>query len=142
MFGKSQTEGLIAQAKQQRDLGNRSGSLDLYREAAVQARALSDNVLLAHILRHVGELATQLDLLDEAEQAIAEAAALYATLEPPDTLSQANTHRLAALLAVKLNRTAQAVIHWQAARTRYAALDIDAGVAECDRRLAQASVQG
>ncbi len=112
--------------------GDAAASLQAYRAAC---EAYTQDSGRAHCLRHIGDLARELGLQDEARAAIREAERLYRTTVD-DTLALANTLRLRALLDD--DKTA-----WSEARTLYQrvadekGLDLALALAQCDARLGQ-----
>lgn len=122
---------LVEDAYRVRRAGDPEASLALYREAE---RVFADYPAgRAHCLRHIGDLARELDRREDARAALTEAERLYRSAVS-DGLSLANTVRLLALLDGDGAR-------WREARALYAAAaretgcDLNAALAECDRRL-------
>lgn len=101
-----------------------------YARAAELARTGGDQAQLAHALRHLSDLARSRGDGGEAFRHASDATALYR--DSDDRLGLANAIRLQALSAPS---TEQASAYWSEARGLYAGLEVDAGVAECDRRL-------
>lgn len=122
---------LVKQAHGVRRAGDPEASLALYRQAE---RAFADDPAgRAHCLRHIGDLARELDRREDARAALSEAERLYRSAVD-DLLSLANTVRLLALVDGDRARWREArALYEQAAReTGY---DLTAALEECDRRL-------
>jgi tetratricopeptide (TPR) repeat protein len=123
---------LVRHAQTLRRDGNAVEALKAYRAAC---EAYTQDSGRAHCLRHIGDLARELGLQDEARAVLQEAERLYRTTLS-DTLALANTLRLRALLDD--DKTA-----WSEARTLYQrvadenGLDLAPALAECDARLGQ-----
>jgi hypothetical protein len=81
-------------------------------------------------LRHISDLERERGAQREAWQHASEAVALYRISD--DRLGLANAIRLQALSA---KDRGEAHACWREARDLYSALEVSAGVAECDRRL-------
>ena len=122
---------LIKQAYDVRCAGDAAASLALYQRAA--DAAADDPALLAHCLRHIGDLERENGRVVEANAALIEAEALYRSVVS-DRLSLANTLRLRAL-------TAGSADLWREARNLYEdasralGLDLRPALKECDEHL-------
>jgi hypothetical protein len=101
-----------------------------YARAAELARSNADPVGLAHALRHSSDLARERGERSQAREHACEAIELYR--KGNDRLGLANAIRLKALSAAN---AAEAKACWLEARELYSALDIPAGVSECDSHL-------
>jgi len=119
----------------ERDLGHGERALPLYEEAVELCLALDDLPLLAHTLRHLGELHLDLGNLSAATLPCEQALALYRRLEGSSTLELANAVRPCARLHEELGNADAALVLWREARDLYAAAGIEAGVQECNRHL-------
>ncbi len=107
-------------------------------QAADLSRNQSDLLLLAHIIRHVGDIHWDMGDADLAEPCFEEALELYrANAPPPGDL--ANALRPMALLKEAAGDKAAAYDLWDEARELYEKADVDAGVEECARRMAALS---
>lgn len=120
----------LEQARKERTEGRDREAEAAYLRAAKLARSLGDRLSLAFALRHSSDLARQRGALAEAFSQASEAAALYR--ESIDRLGLANALRLQALSA---DDSEQGRACWMEARNLYSALDVIAGVAECDSHL-------
>lgn len=127
----------LAQAREHRQQGRRAEALLAYERAAEMARSAGDVQGLAHALRHVSDLARELGRLPEALAAGEEAVRLLKSVDGGRRLDVANALRVTALALDALERTDDARSCWQDARARYAQAGVEAGVAECDARLAR-----
>jgi arsenate reductase len=127
----------IDAARAARAAGDIAGAIAGYAAAALASEAAGDVALLAHALRHVG------DLQFEAGDPVASAASLrkalghYRGLGAGHDLDLANTLRGLARATAAIDGPARALDAWREARDLYAACGVDAGVVECDRRLAE-----
>ena len=126
-------------AQIERDLDNPAQAEPLYREAIVHCHGMDAPLLVAHTVRHLGDVLCDLGQLDEAADCYDEALATYRAHPGTTLLDLANALRPMALLCERLGDTPQALKLWAEARQRYADAGIEAGVAECDRHLAQAA---
>jgi tetratricopeptide (TPR) repeat protein len=119
-----------------RDLGNDERAVLLYEEAVGLSRAEGDPLLLAHTVRHLGDLHRRADRLTQADTCYREALALYRSADAADAGDVANALRPAALLKERQGDPDAARALWSEAKTLYAAAGIQQGVDECDRHLA------
>jgi hypothetical protein len=101
-----------------------------YARAAEIARLNADRAGLAHALRHMSDLARERGERSQAREHACEAVELYR--KGSDRLGLANAIRLKALSAAD---PIEAKACWLEARDLYSALDIPAGVSECDSHL-------
>lgn len=118
-----------------RDDHDREAAVASYEQAAELARKCGDRMALAHRLRHIGDVLTQLGNLDRAEQCYDEAGPIFDE-EDVGQLGKANFLRSVALLKERQGARTTAADLWVRARALYQATGIDAGVQESDRRLA------
>jgi tetratricopeptide (TPR) repeat protein len=121
----------------ERDLKHGEVAQQHYEEAVAIYRVEGDALRLAHTIRHVGDIHQDEGHLDLAEPCYHEALAIYRSHEQTAPLDLANTNRGLALLKGDTGEHAQARLLWEEARDLYAAVDVEAGVAESSRRLAQ-----
>jgi tetratricopeptide (TPR) repeat protein len=115
--------------------GNLQLALDLYRSGADALRPLNQPLRLAHTVRHVADIQRQMNLLDEARANYAEALAIYRTSPETAKLDLANTLRGFALLSQSRDDIPSARAMWCEAGELYAAVGVQAGVDEAERRL-------
>ncbi len=106
-----------------------------YARAAALSRESGAPVLQAYALRHLSDLDCHSGHPEQALAHAEQAAALYAANGGGASLDMANSLRLRALALDALRRPDQARTVWTEARDLYAALEIAAGVAECETRL-------
>jgi tetratricopeptide (TPR) repeat protein len=118
----------------ERDAGNSSSALSLYEEAVMHCRVAGDALLLAHTVRHVGDIHQDMKRDDLAEPCYREALGIYRSSEP-DRLDLANAIRPLALLKENAGEIAEAKQLWAEARDLYAVSKVPQGVEECTRRL-------
>ncbi len=118
-----------------RDRGRLDAALPLSEEAVRVGR--DDPLLLAHAVRHLGDLHRDAGRLTEAECCYSEALAIYRGATTPDSLDFANALRPAALLRETFGDRSGARQLFAEARDRYREAGIDAGVQECSRHLAR-----
>lgn len=126
---------LIARAGDVRREGRIMESADLYGQAAEMARAAADPVLLAHALRHQGEILSIAGEVAAAEAPLVEALEIVRSLSDVDPLDLANAVRPLGILRARVGHASARDLLTEA-RGLYARAGIDAGVAEMDRRLA------
>jgi tetratricopeptide (TPR) repeat protein len=120
-----------------RDVGQDERALHLYEEAVTLSREQGDILLLAHTVRHLGDLQMEADQLAEADRCYREALSLYRTAASPPALDFANALRPAALLRERQGDRAGARELWTEAQVLYQAVGVQRGVDECARHLAQ-----
>ena len=108
-----------------------------YEEAAAIYRREGDCLALAHTVRHLGDIHLDAGATDRAEPCLQEALDLYRTENESPSLDLANAVRSMAGLKGVTGDAGQASLFWREARGLYLALKVDAGVAECDVRLAK-----
>jgi len=119
----------------ERDAGNSSSALSLYEEALTHCRATGDALLLAHTVRHIGDIHQDMKRDDLAEPCYREALEIYRSSEQTAPLDLANTIRPFALLKENAGEIAEAKQLWAEARDLYSASNVSQGVKECTRRL-------
>lgn len=120
-----------------RDGGLDDRALLLSEEAVALGRDEGDGLLLAHAVRHLGDLHRDGGRLAAAERCYVEALALYRTAASPDPLDFANALRPAALLKEQQGDAAGARRLWAEARAHYQTAGVQVAVDECVRRLAE-----
>ncbi|MDP3800888.1 hypothetical protein [Brevundimonas sp.] len=106
-----------------------------YARAAALSRESGAPLLQAHALRHLSDIDREADHLEQALAHAEQAAALYRANGQGASLDMANALRLKALALDGLRRPGPATAVWREARDLYAAAEVAAGVAECERRL-------
>lgn len=123
----------------ERDSHRLDSALQRYQEAVSLYRAEADPLRLAHTVRHVADIARELKRPDLAAAAYEESIALYRRHPAVPPLDLANALRGFANLQSGAGNLDQARSLWKEARHLYAAVGVEAGVAECDDRLASLS---
>ncbi|MFN0165899.1 MAG: tetratricopeptide repeat protein [Bryobacteraceae bacterium] len=119
----------------ERDLENLDAARGHYEEAASLYRAEGDALRLAHTVRHVGDVLREQRRPDLAEACYQEALQIYRGDPQSPPLDLANAIRGLALLKDSARDTEPARLLWAEARDLYAAVDVKAGVTECNSRL-------
>ena len=109
-----------------------------YLEAAKGYRARDEMLAYAHAIRHVGDIYMEESNIAAAQPLYEEALGIYRGSLHTKILDLANTLRPYAILQEARGNTALATSLWREARHLYAALHIEAGVAECDAHLRSA----
>lgn len=129
-------QGLVQQGKLARHSGQIEEAIKFYSEAVTVCRQASEPLVLAHTIRHVGDLHQEAEQLDAAEACYREALAIYRTQANVPALDLANALRPYALLKERLGDAAAAKPMWTEARDLYTIVNVEAGAAECTARLA------
>ena len=106
-----------------------------YEEAAAICRREGDALLLAHALRHVGDVLAQLGKVVEARAKCQAALQIYRENPQSQALDVANAIRSCALLEEQLEGPAIARPLWLEARGLYASANVQPGVEECNFHL-------
>jgi tetratricopeptide (TPR) repeat protein len=130
---------LTALGQIERDMTNTQAALQLYQEAVEIYHKQSDMLRLAHTVRHVGDIYREDGQLAPAEPCYEGALRMYRANPDTPPLDLANTLRGFALLKEQLGQKQQARDLWTEARDLYRSVDVEAGVNESTRRLAQLS---
>lgn len=120
-----------------RDLERVDEALPMYEEAVALSREEGDDLLLAHTIRHLGDLHMQRGQVVDADRCYAEAISLYRAAASPPILDFANALRAAAVLSVYESKEGLARGLWQEARELYATANVAEGVQECEKRLSK-----
>jgi tetratricopeptide (TPR) repeat protein len=128
-------KALTALAQAERDLHHLDSARQLFEEAALIYHADGHQLRLAHTFRHVADIH-----LDQGNHAPAERCydlALEIYRNHPDTplLDLANAIRGLAILKGEIRQNQQAILLWREAGELYAAVDVQAGVAESGHRI-------
>ena len=129
--------GLTALAHVVRDMGQAERAVPLYQEAAALSRDEGDLALLAHTVRHLGDLHRGAGRLAEAERCYVEALSLYRTVDSPPPLDFANALRSVALLKERQGDRIAARQLWLEAQALYQAAAVQRGADECARHVAE-----
>ncbi|HEY2118477.1 MAG TPA: hypothetical protein VGH37_04770 [Candidatus Acidoferrum sp.] len=107
-----------------------------YEEAVALFRQIDEPLVLAHTVRHLGDVYREEGFTDLAESCYHEALALYRNHQERLPLDLANAIRSLAVL-----RSEQAKALWEEACDIYAAFRIEAGVKEATARIAALSAR-
>ena len=121
----------------ERDLQHSDVALKHYQEAVALYRTLDEPLHLAHTVRHVGDILLVEGHHAQAEPCYQEALSIYRGNAKTVPLDLANTIRGLAMLKQETRNIDEAKALWEEARDLYAAVKVEAGVAESNRRLAQ-----
>ncbi|RIJ16030.1 tetratricopeptide repeat protein [Henriciella mobilis] len=127
---------LMAKGQCHRDEGDFEDAERLYVEAANLCRREEiDPLVVAHVIRHLGDVTAELGRFGLAKTHYEEALDLYRDIEnlPPATL--ANAIRPLARLYDVLDEHAEAVEYWREALELYETAHVRSGIRECNRRL-------
>ncbi len=119
----------------ERDLHEIGAALLHYGEAATIYRRLDEPLRLAHTVRHIGDILSVSGQLEPAGPHFREALEIYRAHPETSPLDLANALRGFALLQEQLGEKQEAVALWREARELYAAVNVQAGVDEGDRRI-------
>ena len=136
--GRRAVLDLRARAEAAARAGDEGAAVTGYAEAVAVARRTRDARLIAHTVRHEGDLLRRAGRLGEARPRYEEALALYRADPDTPVLELANAVRLMGLLLEALGDPAAATL-WAEARDLYGTVGIAAGVEEAEaaqRRLA------
>ena len=131
----------IAQAQELRERGEsarrRDGSMArrCYEEAVALFREVGTPLVLAHTIRHLGDVYLEDGSPELAEPCYHEALELYRSHERGSSLDLANAVRSLAVL-----RWEQTRVLWDEARELYTTLKIEAGIKESTARVAALSM--
>jgi tetratricopeptide (TPR) repeat protein len=126
---------LCALGQIERDLRSRDAALEHYEEAAAIYRAERDTPRLAHTVRHLGDIHRHDGRAELAGRCYREALTLYRADPQAPQLDLANCLRGYAILQEQRGDGAQARLFWREAGELYAAVNVEAGVAESRRRI-------
>jgi tetratricopeptide (TPR) repeat protein len=132
----SLAEALSGLAQAERDIGNLEAARHHYAGAATVYREIGPPERLAYAIRHEADVLRQECRPAEAEPLYREAATIYRAQGEKAALDLANTLRGLALLAESSGKPDAAKSLWQEARQLYADCKVEAGVAECDQKIA------
>jgi tetratricopeptide (TPR) repeat protein len=136
MSSEANRQERLARARELRQRGESARRRDgasaqkCYQEAVALYRGAGEPLVLAHVVRHLGDVYQEQERPDLAEPCYHEALRLYRDHEQGTSLDLANAIRSLAVL-----RWEQTKELWKAARDIYANLSIEAGVKEGTDRL-------
>jgi tetratricopeptide (TPR) repeat protein len=132
--GSSLARALTGLGQIESDLRETAAALTHYEDAVDLYRTLGDPLVLAHTVRHVADILRRQGQLDQAAPRYKEALAIYATNDQTPPLDLANALRGYALLKGDAGENEEARKLWREAGRLYAAVGIEAGVTEAERR--------
>ena len=126
----------------ERGLAGGDGGVASYEQAIAILREEDQPLLLAHALRHLGDIHHDRGRNDLAARFYDEALILYRGHPEASPLDVANALRSQALLKEETNRRAEAIALWREAGELYEMVDVEAGAKESARSIARlASLQ-
>ena len=131
----SLAEALCGLGQAERDIGNLPAAHLHYAGAATLYREIGPPARLAYAIRHEADLLREECRSAEAEPLYLEAASIYRAQGEEAALDLANTLRGLALVAESSGKPDASKSFWQEARQLYAKCNVEAGVAECDKKL-------
>lgn len=108
-----------------------------YEEAVSLCRKQRNPLLLAHTIRHLGDVRRHLGQQQGAQVCYEEALSIYRREPRANPLDVANTLRPFAILKERTGDFDGARAFWREARSLYQSLSIDPGVKESSKHLAQ-----
>jgi tetratricopeptide (TPR) repeat protein len=132
----------LSRAQELRHRGESARSKDgpmarlCYEEAVVLLREADQPLVLAHTIRHLGDVYLEQGRPDLAEPCYHEALGLYRRHTDESSLDFTNAVRSLAVL-----RWEQARMLWEEVRTLYTGLNIEAGIKESTARVAALSTR-
>jgi tetratricopeptide (TPR) repeat protein len=132
----SLAEALCGLGQAERDIGNLAAARLHYAGAATLYREIGPPARLAYAIRHEADLLREECRPAEAEPLYLEAATIYREQGKEAALDLANTLRGLALVAESSGKPDASKSLWQEARQLYAECKVEAGVAECDKKIA------
>ena len=125
----------IFHGREARSRGDRDAARAGYSRAAELYLAEGLTLSWAHAVRHVADMWLEEEQLDEARTLYQQALNAYRGSLETRILDLSNTVRPYALLNEVTGQTELARSLWLEAKTLYAAIRIDEGVAECEKHL-------
>jgi tetratricopeptide (TPR) repeat protein len=133
----SLAEALCGLAQAERDIGNPEAASHHYANAAVLYRQVGPPARLASAIRHEADVLREMCHPAEAEPLYLEAVGIYRQFGEKATLDLANTLRGLALVNESAAKMDAAKAPWQEAHELYAKCNVEAGIAECNKKLSQ-----
>ena len=131
----SLAEALCGLGQAERDIGNLEASRHHYASAAVLYRQIGPPARLAYALRHEADILRESCLPVDAEPLYVEAEGIYRQQGEEAELDLANTLRGLALVYESAGKSDAARSLFEQARVLYAKCSVQAGVAECEKKL-------
>jgi tetratricopeptide (TPR) repeat protein len=129
-------------AQIEHDLGRDDEALALYEEAVLLCGKHSQPLVLAHTIRHLGDIQRHLGQYRQAQASYEKALGIYQSEPEADPLDVANALRPFAILKEATGDLDGARNFWTEARGLYESLGIAAGVIECSDHLAKLGDSG
>jgi len=133
----SLAEALCGLGQAERGIGNLEAARHHYAGAAVLYRQIGPPERLAYAIRHEADMLREACLPAEAEPLYLEAEGIYRQQGEAAALDLANTLRGLALVNESLGRPDASRLLFEQARELYAKCNVEAGVAECNKKLSQ-----
>ena len=133
----SLAEALCGLGQAERGIGNLEAARHHYASAALLYRQIGPPERLAYAIRHEADILREACLPAEAEPLYLEAEGIYRKQGEPAALDLANTLRGLALVNESLGRPDASRLLFQQARELYAKCNVEACVAECNKKLSQ-----
>ena len=121
----------------ERDLDNNNAALQHYREAVEILKGEPSRLRFAHTIRHLADILREDGSPEEAAACYGEALKVYREHTETPPLDLANTLRGFALLKGGMGENEQANSLWREARSLYKSVNVQAGVEESERQIAQ-----
>jgi tetratricopeptide (TPR) repeat protein len=131
----SLAEALCGLGQAERGIGNLEAARHHYAGAAVLYRQIGPPERLAYAIRHEADILREACLPAEAEPLYQEAEGIYRQQGEAAALDLANTLRGLALVNESLGRPDASRLLFEQARELYAKCNVEAGVAECSKKL-------
>ncbi len=133
----SLAEALSGLGQAERGIGNLEAARHHYAGAAVLYRQIGPPERLAYAIRHEADILREACLPTEAEPLYLEAEGVYRQQGEVAALDLANTLRGLALVNESLGRRDASRLLFEQARELYAKCNVEAGVAECNKKLSK-----
>ena len=133
----SLAEALCGLGQAERGIGNLEAARHHYAGAAVLYRQIGPPERLAYAIRHEADILREACLPAEAEPLYLEAEGIYRQQGEVAALDLANTLRGLALVNESLGRGDASRLLFEQARELYAKCNVEAGVAECNKKLSK-----
>ena len=133
----SLAEALSGLGQAERGIGNLEAARHHYAGAAVLYRQIGPPERLAYAIRHEADILREACLPAEAEPLYLEAEGIYRQQGEVAALDLANTLRGLALVNESLGRRDASRLLFEQARELYAKCNVEAGVAECNKKLSK-----
>jgi len=118
------------------DVKNIDAALAAYKEAVKISEELDDSQMIAHTVRHLGDVYRHGKRFQEAEGCYHRALEIYTSFKNLHPCEYANAIRPMAIIKEDLGHFDEAKKLWEQARELYGKAGIQEGVDECSERLA------